>query len=391
MKFGAIAVIIGVIIILLGFSFPTMQIAPSPISVNTSYYLEGTTSVSQSLYSVGESVPLTFTWSYEHNNPVAIWDLTSIFGKTIHVFSKNITTQSGSYTFYWNDSLAGKYEFNVEYLTAYPDIYTRLGFATFSVTSQSTPATIPTIETVSGSPNPVYTGQTVTFSANVNWNGQPTGFINWEINGDFINGNTYVFNTAGTYKITVDASNNVGSDYKSFDEVVNSVNSPSNPNSTSNIMPELKNVGTFYMVASGQTYNLANSVNVNITAITYPVSIIIYYVQNHGQTQNLSGIVIAIGSNVYTLSLQNKTTYNGYNAYVMQLKLQAGSYTMTGYLKVTLSLNPIQAFSVVVNNIQSTQATSTSAPTLAFHINYVVIIVGILVMIGGAVLVKFGI
>jgi hypothetical protein len=126
--------------------------------------------------------------------------------------------------------------------------------------------------------------------------------------------------------------------------------------------------------------------NISITAPSYPVSMTIYYVENHGITQNLSGISINVNSNTYILSLQNSTTYNGNTAYAMQVNLPAGSYVVTGYLQVASNPNSVQAFSIVVYNTQS-----APPPVLIIHVDYMAIIIGIIMMIGGVILMRFGI
>ena len=389
MKFGAIIAVVGVIVLILGFAVPTMQIEPARTvcpgcgSYTEYYNLTGSVSVSQSTYTPGVSIPLTFTWTSESNSPTAIWDIITSGGVT-HVFSKQIGTQSGSYTYNWNGASAGtSYTFNVEYIhesVDFENIYNTIGQASFSVSGSSSSISIPTIETVSGTPNPITAGQIGTFNSNINWNGQ-TGTVTWEVNGNSIYGDQYVFNSVGTYTVTAQATNSAGTSYKSFNEVVNSAN----PTPT-NTLPELKNVGSFYIVANGQTYNLGNVSNISITAPSYPVSITIYYVENHGITQNLSGISINVNSNTYILSLQNSTTYNGNTAYAMQVNLPAGSYVVTGYLQVASNPNSVQAFSIVVYNTQS-----APPPVLIIHVDYMVIIIGIIMMIGGVILMRFGI
>lgn len=466
MKFGAVAVIIGVVVIIIGFAAPTMQIVtavPYPL-----HSLQGSTSVSQSMYYSGQSIPLKFTWTEEFGSPIAIWEVISS-GGTTHVFSRMITTQSGSYIYTWNGASPGQsYVFKITYLRDAPNLYVTIGDSSFSVSNgnpqsisaptvisaSATPnpaklgqnvtfnsdinwngqtgyitwyvngdfingntyifhssgtynisvgatnsegttykylneviepsITAPTIETASGSPNPATVGQTVTFTSNIFWNGQ-TGSTIWEVNGNTITGNSYIFNSEGTYVITVEASNSAGTTYKSFNEVVNSNSTIQTSNNTT---PILKNVGIFYVVSNGTSYNLEDTSNVNITATTYPSAITIYYVENHGNTQNLSGISIIIDSNTYTLSLQNKTTYDGYNALAMQVNLQQGNYTFGGYLYVVNNPTPIQAFSLIVHNVP---VPPSIIETLIYHINYIAVIIGILVMIVGVVLIRFGI
>ena len=390
MKFGAIIAVVGVIVLILGFAVPTMQIepertiCPSCGSYTEYYNLTGSVSVSQSVYTPGVSIPLTFTWTSESNSPTAIWDIITSGGVT-HVFSKQIGTQCGSYTYNWNGASAGKsYTFNIEYIHEsrdFENIYDTIGQASFSVSGSSSSVSIPTIETVAGSPNPIIAGQTTTFSSNINWNGQ-TGSTYWQVNGQIITGNTYTFNTAGTFTVTLQATNSAGTSYKSFNEVVNS-----NSTSTSTTTPELKNVGIFYIVTNGKIYDVKSVNNISIKASSYPVNVDVYYVENNGTTQNLSSITININTNPYTMSLTNTTTYDGYNAYVLQITLQAGNYTATGYLYTANNPTPIQAFSLVINNTQLTAIPSV----LIIHVNYFAIIIGIIMMIGGVILMRFGI
>ena len=239
----------------------------------------------------------------------------------------------------------------------------------------------PVITDVYGTPNPIIVGAPVSFISSVNWNGQ-TGTVTWEVTTNTISGNTYIFSTSGNYTVTAIAKNSAGTDYKSFIEIVNPIITPKSTT------PQLKNVGTFYMVANGKVYNLEGTPTINISTITYPVSSTIYYVENHGTTQNLSGIIIKMNSNNLTLSLSNKTTYNGLPAYALQFNLQAGNYTLTGYLSVLHNNSaPIQAFSLLLDNSHL----MTETQDIESNINYTAIIVGILVMIGGAVLIRFGI
>ena len=246
----------------------------------------------------------------------------------------------------------------------------------------STPPPGPIIESAFGTPNPVTVGQTVTFTGNVEWSDH-IGTLTWEINGQAISGDTYTFNKAITYTITAVATNNIGTTTNSFSEVVNPVSTTT-----------LKNIGTFYMVANGKIYELNGRANVNITTVKYNVPATIYYVENNGTTQGLSGITINVNSNSYVLKLTNTTNYDGHTAYSMALNFESGNYTLTGYLHETSKPTSIQAFSLEVNNLApATPATPLQQATSHFtsEINYTAIIVGIIIMIGGVVLIRFGI
>ena len=251
--------------------------------------------------------------------------------------------------------------------------------------SSSTPG--PVIVSASGTPNPAKVGDTVTFSANVNWN-DDIGTLTWEVNGQAISGDIYTFNSAINYTITVVASNNVGTTTYTFSEVVNTISTPTP------VTVSLKNIGTFYMVANGKIYELNGRANVNITTTKYVVPATIYYVENNGTTQGLSGITIDVNSNTYTLETTNVTNYDGHTAYSMALNFESGNYTLTGYLHETSNPTSIQAFSLEVNNLApATPATPLQQATSHFtsEINYTAIIVGIIIMIGGVVLIRFGI
>ena len=455
MKFGAIAVVIGVIIVILGFAVPTMSIVPTvsaPV-LQTAYGMPNPTIVGETVTflanvnwngQVGTITWLAYGYAVTGNQfvfkhagqyyitatatnsvgsstngfveyvnsgstitpPTIISASASpnpaIVGQTV-VFSDNVS---------WNGHTGPvTWEVNGQLLSGNTYVFTSPG--TYNITIEASNAggavdksfnevvnsgsVAPIIEVITGSPNPAVVNQTVTFSDNVNWNG-PVGTTTWILNGYIsngvqygtpISGNTYVFHSVGEYNITLEAKNSVGMVDKGFYEYVQTA--APHPNYTT---PELRNIGTFYVVSNGKSYNLQTTTSLTTTSMKYPTNLSIYYVENHGITQNLSGITVTVNSNNYTLSLQNKTTYEGNNAYAMTIKnMQSGNYTVTGFFHVYLVGSTIQAFSTVISLPSTPTVTHVPPPPVALtpHIDMIVIIIGILVMIGGAVMVKFGI
>lgn len=74
---------------------------------------------------------------------------------------------------------------------------------------------LPYIENVWADPKNVTTGVSVNFSASVDWYGI-NGTILWQVNGVNLSGHAYIFNSQGTYTISVIAQNKYGNVSKSF-------------------------------------------------------------------------------------------------------------------------------------------------------------------------------
>lgn len=231
--------------------------------------------------------------------------------------------------------------------------------------------TVPTINSFSSSPNPVKVGVSTTFITNVSWNGN-VGTISYKINGQNISGNSFVFSKNGNYTAEVIATNSAGS---------------ASANLTLEVEPlpigNIQNVGKFAISYNGtNAFYVSNSQTYTIHATSYPYIVSIYYVEDHGETTNLSSISIQVGSTTYVIPFTNITTVMGYTAYEITLPLSAGSFTITGYLTPeNTQINggaPIQTTNFIVN----TETPIHSPPKV---LNYTVLGIGGLFIIFGVV------
>jgi PKD repeat protein len=95
------------------------------------------------------------------------------------------------------------------------------GNASYSYVQEVLPNN-PIVSSVSASSNPVQPGTTVTFSANVDWQGQ-VGSLQWNVNGEILKGDSYNFTYPGNYTVSALATNSAGFNGAWLFEIVNTI------------------------------------------------------------------------------------------------------------------------------------------------------------------------
>lgn len=113
-------------------------------------------------------------------------------------------------------------------------VYNSFGTSEASIEENVTSGA-PIILSANCTPNPANVNESVSFVANVNWNGGGTGEIVWQIDGQNITGKTYSFSESGTYEVKVIAENSYGTTGTSFNiTVVSQHHQKPNPSYSSN-------------------------------------------------------------------------------------------------------------------------------------------------------------
>ncbi len=115
--------------------------------------------------------------------------------------------------------------------------------------------------------------------------------------------------------------------------------------------PPLTNVGEFGISAPGHAFQyITPTTNLTMQFSSYPQTITFYYVENSGPTSGASHIYITVNGATLTLWSQSPggttTTVNGYNAYEVSDSLNAGQYTINGYVTNASSGNAVQLMSI---------------------------------------------
>ncbi len=133
-------------------------------------------------------------------------------------YSLNINWQGLPGTVEWildnSTDISNTTQFNYTYYsvgTYYITIVVSNKYTTreLNITTTVNPFPLPVISSIHINPTTVYTGKSVTFTAEINWE-NAGGNMTWEINGSRIEGNTYIFNSAGNYTLTLRATNSFG-------------------------------------------------------------------------------------------------------------------------------------------------------------------------------------
>ena len=115
--------------------------------------------------------------------------------------------------------------------------------------------------------------------------------------------------------------------------------------------PPLTDVGEFGISAPGYAFQyITPTTNLTMQFSSYPQSITFYYVENKGSTLGASQIYITVNGAKLVLWSQSPggttTTVNGYNAYEVQDSLNAGQYTINGYVTNASSGSAVQLMSI---------------------------------------------
>ena len=262
MKIGALLILIGVFLLVVGFAVPLQIIGTNnSTSVTGTWELTGTISQSTSTVSSGGSITLTIQVGSYHASGDAggtnlLWD---VGGNNVH---SQYVTSTGTWSYTYSPS-AGSYSWSAKYVSYFESSPITTHYSAFGSASFSVSASAPVISTFSGSPNPSNVGQSVTFSSTINWNGN-VGTTTYSINGISIS-NPYTFNTAGSYVVTLTAVNSIGSASDTYTQVVQSgVSKPSIESLTSTPNP----VDTGTLVQFGSVINW----NGNTGTVVYEIN-----------------------------------------------------------------------------------------------------------------------
>ncbi len=285
------------------------------------------------------------------------WVVNNVVYKSIPV------SGTGVYTFDYKPETSGLKSWKIIYLgvessTIGTSYYT---FSSGTITVNQV-ITSPEITSISSSSNPSETGQLVTFDASVSWGGQ-TGTLTWYVDGNAISGNSYTFNTAGTYTIEAYVQNSAGSNSKTMSQLVeipvtspppssnttstNTTSPPPSSNTTStntttnttNNNGALKNVGSFYYsIGDSQVAEMTNSLNYTYSMTGTSVEYAFYYVFTNGETENAKSYYLSIYNleNGSTSQIQiwptNVTKIDGYSAIYVLGSFTVGQYKVTGFV-----------------------------------------------------------
>ena len=327
-------------------------------TVSTVYYtLGGSLTATPTTVNSGQSITLTFIVRGETNTPTAIFRLN---GNT-NIHSVQITG-IGSYSYTWSTSgISGTYTTEIAYISEYTSGgYTQWSYLMGPTLTVNKAISKPVILSASASSNPATTGNTVSFTATINW-GNSVGSEKWIVNQNDLTGNQYTFQNAGTYTVEVEASNSAGIGTYTFNEQVNAptVTNPTNTTNTTTPPPNtnLTNVGTFWMATNSTlgTVELTATSNISLSPSVYLGTTTFYYVETSGMTENMNSLYMVINNQIYDISLTNTTTINSHIAYYLHVKLGAGLVTVAGFVTPSNGNPAIQVVSTVINDQSTTQ------------------------------------
>lgn len=248
------------------------------------------------------------------------------------------------------------------------------------VYSPGSTVSTPVIDSFTASPNPIDVNQQITFLTTVNWDGA-TGNISYYIGSTLLTSNTYTFTSTGTYTAKEIATNSAGSTSATLTVLVQAVSTTGNNTGSG----QIQNIGTFAISENGSSpFYIQPASQYDLHPHLYPYEVMIYYVENHGQTTNMSQVYITINEKVYSISFTNLTQVKGHTAYSIKLEMQPGSFNINAYIKPSTSINgglPIQTTSFVINTQQLSTTTYVSST------NYVFMGLGSLLILVGAVMI----
>ena len=378
-NFSTIIVIVGVIFVILGGL--NVHVVPFEVARAPSSSGGGTTTSS----SGGSTTDVTYTWDLSGSisaSPTSVpTGVNSVLSVSVSYYS---TTNSppggtsilfyvngadvgyaeasgtGTYTYDWQSQTIGSFSFTAQYISSYNP---STGSTTHSAIGGSVGITVtgnkPTIISASASPSPIYAGNSTTFTATVNWGGN-TGTLSWSVSpGAVVLSGTspsYTFMTAGKYTVTATATNQYGTVTSSFTLTVLSttITSTSSP---------IQNIGDFYLESpSGTFVELTSTSNIVFNFATYPQSLNVFYVEDHGTTTNISGAYVVI--NGQSVSLNVKTSYKTYVAYESSITFTGmGQYAISGGLVPANGSLNLQLFSITGTFGTSTTTTVTNVVT----------------------------
>lgn len=366
----SVVAIIGVIFVVLGTIAPTV----APLQVATAgggggggggsydymWSVSGSLASSPSTVDAGKSVILTIdVTSYANYGgggaDSLLWYVngTVVYGTTI------AGTGSVSYTY---DPTAGSYSWHAEYISEESSSggtkYSSFGSSSFYVQPVYNP---PTITSISSSQNPSLAGQTVSFSASINWGGQ-VGTVSWLVNGNSISGSSYKFLDPGTYDIEAYVQNTIGSASDTLSQQVNP-QPTTNTTNTTNTNPE--NVGSFYYASGNAFIQMTNSMNSTISIKNASIKLVFAYVLTDGTTKNVASYYLSVFNintgNTTQLKIwsTNYSQVNDQPAYYVITSLGIGNYVITGFV-VPSNGNP--ALNIVSShlNIESQLTSKTN-------------------------------
>lgn len=341
MKIGVGVLLVGLLIIGISFVAPTFQIigaggGTGGTTTTYTYSLSGSFYASPTNFNLGSSTTLILKVTGEKNSPTALFEVN---GNIVH---EAVITSDTIYSYTYTPSSIGTFGTSIVYVsyaefTSSGSYVVKSTIGGSTLTILSTTPVVPVINSIEGQPNPATVGQTVDFSASINWEGGTSQEVSWYVNNAIISGSSYTFGTAGTYLIEVKATDNNGFATDSFSEVVNS------PIITQNYT--LTNVGTFYYSYDNSSLKQIGSSNITVVPTTYPVSVSFYYVENNGQTQNMQNVYITYNNAVYQLT--KTTDYNGYTTYITVISVQPSVNVVSGFITPISQAHelPVQAFS----------------------------------------------
>jgi len=382
MKYGIILVIIGLVLLGASASAP-LQIVKGSTAGSVSYTLSGTASMTPSTINSGGTVTLTLQVSSETNSPSAMFQV-FVNGAWLTKTSSIITT-TGTYIHLASISVSSTQSvfFRIAYISYYNTLTHSFAYSYIKGNSIQVTQSIsaPIVTSVGATPNPVIVGEVVTFSSNVNWNGN-TGSVTYSVLGAILNGNTYTFNSVGSFVVTATATNSVGSNTNTVSVTVQNSGSSGN----------VQNVGTFYVRDNTSLYQLTSGNIVNLSAHKLPETVTFYYVESNGMTLNASYEYITLidQSNTHNnpqiyFNSQNSfiTVVHGYSAIGYTIQLPAGSYTVNAFVQ-PISTPTIKVVSTVLNNQALIQPVVPSVLT-TFEGNYQIVIIGSIFLFAGII------